>query len=76
MEGGEKLGKDATAPARVLLMDPAGELHIRSEMDDKEDVTNHKMIFERPKVRNREEEQMRGGERGYGGYGGYGRSGE
>jgi hypothetical protein len=75
MEGGEKLGKDATAPARVLLMDPAGELHIRSEMDDKEDVTYHKMIFERPKVRNREEE-MRGGERGgYGGYGGYGRPG-
>jgi hypothetical protein len=76
MEGGETLGKDATAPARVLLMDPAGELHIRNEMDDKQDVTNHKMIFERPKNRGREDENMRspyGGERG--GYGGYGRPG-
>jgi hypothetical protein len=74
MEGGESLGKDATAPARVLLMDPAGELHIRSEMDDKEDVDVHKLIFERPK-RSREEEENqrgygeRGGNRGYGGRG-------
>jgi hypothetical protein len=71
MEGGESLGKDATAPARVLLMDPAGELHIRSEMDDKEAVDLHKLIFERPKNRSREDEENR---RGYGGgeYGGYG----
>ncbi len=69
MDGGETLGKDATAPARVLLMDPAGEVHIRNEMDDKQDVTYHKMIFDRPKGRNREEEQMRGGERGGYGYG-------
>jgi hypothetical protein len=72
MEGGETLGKDATAPARVLLMDPAGELHIRSEMDDKEEVDLHKLIFERPKNRNREEEEM---QRGYGERGGYGNGG-
>jgi hypothetical protein len=56
MNGGEALGKDATAPARVLIMDPAGELHIRSEMDDKEAVANHKLIFEQDKRRDREGE--------------------
>ncbi|HEY3394408.1 MAG TPA: hypothetical protein VGK58_16965, partial [Lacipirellulaceae bacterium] len=57
VNGGESLGgKDATAPARVLIMDPAGELHIRSEMDDKDAVTNHKLIFEEDKRRGREGE--------------------
>jgi hypothetical protein len=76
MNGGETLGKDATAPARVLIMDPAGELHIRSEMDDKEAVTNHKLLFEEDKRRDREAEGERspygprGGGSEYGGYGG------
>ena len=69
MSGGETLGRDTTAPSRVLIMDPAGELHIRSEMDDKEAVTNHKLIFEEDKRRGREDEMgspygPRGGEYG------------
>ena len=56
----------------VLLMDPAGELHIRSEMDDKEAVDLHKLIFERPKNRSREDEENRRSGYGGGEYGGYG----
>jgi hypothetical protein len=72
MSGGETLGKDATAPARVLIMDPAGELHIRSEMDDQEAVNYHKLIFEEDKRRDREGEGERAPYGGAGGeYGGY-----
>jgi hypothetical protein len=69
MEGGETLGKDTTAPARVLLMDPAGELHIRSEMDDKSDVDYHKLIFEKKKSRDGEMERSPYGGEGGGRYG-------
>jgi hypothetical protein len=79
MNGGETLGRDTTAPARVLIMDPAGELHIRSEMDDKEAVDYHKLIFEEDKSRDREAEMERSpyGGRGRGGaeYGPRGRGG-
>lgn len=77
MDGGDSLGKDATAPARVLLMDPTGELHIRSEMDDKPDVDYHKMIFETKRPRGQEGDERSpygapGGEYGGGRRGDYG----
>jgi hypothetical protein len=77
MEGGETLGKDATAPARVLLMDAAGELHIRSEIDDKPAIDYHKLIFEKPKNRDGREGEMERSPYGGGGnpYGGGRRAG-
>ena len=45
VEGGERLTKDMSSPGRVLLMDPAGRLYIREELDDKEDVDLHDSIF-------------------------------
>ena len=75
VRGGEQLAKDNAAPARVLLMGPAGELYIRNELDDKPAVENHKMIFEKKKGgRGGEGEMYYPGEEGRrrGGYGGYG----
>jgi hypothetical protein len=73
MDGGEQLAKDNNAPARVLLMDPAGELHIRRELDDKPAVSYHRLLFQKDRRRGRggEMETPYGGE-GRGGYGGYG----
>jgi hypothetical protein len=83
MDGGESLGKDTTAPARVLLMGPAGELYVRNEADDKQQVEYHRMIMEADKRRGTGEGGYPGGypggygEGGRGGYGGggYGRGG-
>lgn len=83
VDGGESLGKDATAPSRVLLMGPAGELYVRNEQDDMQYVEIHRAIMEADKKRG-----TMGGEGGYGspgggyggeggrgGYGGYGPGG-
>lgn len=52
MDGGKKLpSKDLTSPGRVLLMGPAGDLYIRNELDDKEAVEYHRMLFEVDKKR-------------------------
>ena len=64
--GGEKLTRDLQAPARALLLDPAGEMYIRNELDDAATVHLHKMMFAKPDRRNREGE----GGRGEGGRGG------
>ena len=46
MRGGERIaGRDLTAPARVLLMDPAGELAVRRELDDATEVQSHRDMF-------------------------------
>jgi hypothetical protein len=74
MEGGEQLAKDNNAPARVLLMDPAGELHIRRELDDKPAVSYHRLLFQKDRRRGRDGEMETspyGGGEGRGGYGGY-----
>jgi hypothetical protein len=47
VDGGGKLAKDITYPARVLVMGPAGEMYIRSDMEDKPYVDSHRMIFEK-----------------------------
>jgi hypothetical protein len=47
VDGGGKLAKDMTYPARVLVMGPAGEMYIRSDMEDKPYVDSHRMIFEK-----------------------------
>ena len=48
IDGGTKLTRDMTVPARILLMGPAGELYIRNEIDDKPIVDYHRMLFEKP----------------------------
>jgi hypothetical protein len=74
MDGGEQLpGKDNTAPARVLLMGPAGEMYVRNEVEDKPDVDIHRSIMEADKKRARGENAYPGG--GYGREGGYGSPG-
>lgn len=44
-EGGEKIGKDLAMPGRALLMGPSGNLYVRKELDDKQAVETHKMMF-------------------------------
>jgi hypothetical protein len=63
IDGGDRLARDLNVPARVLLMDSAGRMYIRNELDDLEDVEEHEMIFS-------EEDTGRGG-RGGEGRGGY-----
>jgi hypothetical protein len=72
VDGGESLGKDTTAPARVLLMGPAGELYIRNELDDALAVATHNAIMEADDQAKRRGTQGQGGGygRGEGGYGG------
>lgn len=72
VDGGESLGKDAAAPARVLLMGPAGELYVRNEQDDKDYVDIYRAIMDADKKRG-----TMGGAGGYGypGGGGYGGEG-
>jgi hypothetical protein len=53
--GGDQLARDMTAPARVLLMGPSGELSIRREMDDKAAVEYLQLLFAEP-------DKRRGGE--------------
>jgi hypothetical protein len=46
VDGGAKLGKDMTYPARILVMGPAGELYIRNDADDKSYVQSFHMTFD------------------------------
>jgi hypothetical protein len=79
VDGGESLGKDTTAPARVLLMGPAGELFIRNELDDAAAVAAHDAIMEADDRRKRSGGEGGAYPGGYGGpgggYGGYGGGG-
>jgi hypothetical protein len=45
VDGGDDLGKKMTAPSRVLLMDGAGQLTVRDEMDDSTDVKYLRFVF-------------------------------
>jgi hypothetical protein len=72
VDGGSKIpqGKDYTVPARALVMGPAGELYIRSELNDKTDIQNHRILFAKPDKR-----AAAGGPEGMGPGGGRGRPG-
>ena len=63
IDGGEKLTKELTVPARVLLMDSTGGLYIRDELKDADAIERHRQTFAK-------DERQRGGypERGYGGF--------
>ncbi len=45
IRGGERLSRDATRPARVLLMGPAGQLFVQDEISDSEVVETHRATF-------------------------------
>jgi hypothetical protein len=45
IDGGQPLAKDFKEPARVLLMDPAGQLFVQNETDDADAVQLHRDIF-------------------------------
>lgn len=45
IDGGSTLAKDVKEPARVLLMDQAGQLFVQSETDDADAVQLHRDIF-------------------------------
>jgi hypothetical protein len=67
IDGGNKLAKDYTSPGRVLIMGPAGEFYIRNELDDKQAVVYHQLLFAK-------ERKGAGGEFGPGGPEGPGRT--
>jgi hypothetical protein len=46
IDGGKKLVREYTSPARAMVMGPSGELYIRNELDDKPAVDYHHMVFE------------------------------
>lgn len=74
IRGGERLTKDFSAPAKVLLMDPTGQLSVRNELDDFDEVDQHRLLFEKSDRRGgRGPGDIRGG-RGdpFGGRGPYG----
>jgi hypothetical protein len=48
--GGERLGRSDTAPSRVLVMGPGGDLKIRRELDDAPDVQYFRDVFTRPRA--------------------------
>lgn len=52
IDGGEKLTRDFSAPSRILLMGPTGQLYIRREVDDEPFVEQHRMLFEKTKLKN------------------------
>jgi hypothetical protein len=45
IRGGERLTRDATRPARVLLMGPGGQLFVQDDVGDAEVVENHRATF-------------------------------
>jgi hypothetical protein len=45
IDGGDQLAKDVKKPARVLLMDQAGQLFVQNETDDADAVQLHRDIF-------------------------------
>jgi hypothetical protein len=51
VDGGAKLTRDLTTPARVMVMGPAGDLYIHNEADDKSVVEFHRLMFEKPDKR-------------------------
>lgn len=69
IQGGDRLGGKLTEPARVLLMDSAGQLYIRDELEDFDDVDEHNAIFAK------DETGGRGGRDDFRGRGDYGRGG-
>ena len=64
IDGAERLGRDMTSPARVLLMGPAGDLMIRNEEDDRDAVSRLRLIFTERKGRRGERDGLRGGPEG------------
>lgn len=46
MQGGEKITRDMNAPAKILVMDAAGQLSVKDELEDYKDVDQHRMIYE------------------------------
>jgi hypothetical protein len=62
IDGGERLSRDLTVPARALLMDSAGRLYIRRELNDLDDVQYHRDLFA-PSARRRGEEAAPAGVR-------------
>jgi len=59
IRGGDRLARDVNAPARALLMGPAGDLYLRNELDDKPTVEYYRLLFAEPdKRRGRGEEEM------------------
>jgi hypothetical protein len=79
--GGEILAgkRDLTAPARIVLMDGAGRLMIKSELDDTKQVNEYdyyeEAAAEAVRDQNDRENDRGGGGRGGGGRGGGGRGG-
>lgn len=47
LDGGAKLAKDLTAPVRIMVMGPSGQLYIRNEIDDKPFVDYHRELFDK-----------------------------
>ncbi|HEY4234540.1 MAG TPA: hypothetical protein VGM76_13990, partial [Lacipirellulaceae bacterium] len=45
------LAKDIKKPARILLMDPAGQLFVQNELDDADVVQLHRDTFAEPDKR-------------------------
>ena len=72
IRGGERLTRDVSRPARVLLMGPAGQLFVQDEVSDAEVVETHRATFakEAPGGGGFEGGGYRGGPGGYGGRGG------
>jgi hypothetical protein len=63
IRGGERLTREDSRPARVLLMGPAGQLFVQDEISDLEVVETHRSTFAK------EPPDGTGGFRGEGGYG-------
>ncbi len=51
VDGADPLVKDQTSPSRVLLMDVAGQLSVRDELTDKDNVQYLRLIFDDDKRR-------------------------
>lgn len=64
IRGGERLTREVSRPAQVLLLGPAGQLFVQDEISDAETVEMHKATFAK---------EPAGGGRGFMGEGGYGR---
>lgn len=45
IRGGERITREASRPARVLLMGPAGQLFVQDEVSDSEVVETHRATF-------------------------------
>ena len=72
IRGGERTVRSDKRPARVLLMDPAGQLFVQNELDDSDAVEAHRMTFAKEPTGGAGGEYYRGGGEEFGGRGGYG----